>query len=109
VNKKIAPKWDKWYIYHQDRIEYYESQQAAIVAVNLIIISYKNGIWDRNKSHLNIGYDQGEMVDDELFARHYSANVLISTSISRMFRIDIYAKNKEDWILKYGSEFMVRS
>jgi hypothetical protein len=105
----VGTKWNKWYVHHQDRMEYYESQQAAIGAVNLIIPSYENGIWDRNESHLNIGYDQGEMVDDELFARHYSANVLIPASISRMFRIDIYAKNKEDWIFKYGSDLLQQS
>jgi hypothetical protein len=105
----VGKKWNKWYVHHQDRMEYYESQQAAILAVNLIIPSYENGIWDRNESHLYIGYDREEIVDNELFARHYSANVLIPASISQMFRIDIYAKNKEDWIFKYGSDLLQQS
>jgi hypothetical protein len=35
-----------WRINYRDRTECYESQQAAIVAVDLIISSCDSGIWD---------------------------------------------------------------
>jgi hypothetical protein len=63
----VSKTWNKWYTNHQSQIEYYESQQAAIVALSLIIPSYANGIWDRNESYLYIGYDSKEIVRPSLF------------------------------------------
>jgi hypothetical protein len=42
MSKKKDSKSKNWWISYQDRIEYYESQQVAIVAANLIISSYES-------------------------------------------------------------------
>ncbi|PSB44621.1 hypothetical protein [Chamaesiphon polymorphus] len=109
-------KIKNWRINYRDRKEYYESQQAALDAVDLIISSCESGIWDEN-SHLYLSYDsagrtlreRGETVDRDLLNSHYSNNVLFPTSFDDMFRIDLVAKNKEDWIFKYGSELLQQS
>jgi hypothetical protein len=109
MGKKIGSKSTSWYTYHQSHTEYYESQQAALVAVNLIISGYEKGIWERLDYYVYIGYEQEETVDRELFARHYSANVLTPASTARAFKIDIYDHNKEDWIFKCGSDLLQQS
>jgi hypothetical protein len=110
MGKKTKSKpanWDMyWYISHQGRTERYESQEAALVAVDLIIPSYENGIWDRDDYHILINYHGEETVDDELFVLHHLANVLTPGIMPQTFRVGIYAKNKEDWIFKYGSDLL---
>jgi hypothetical protein len=101
-------KIKNWRINYRDRKEYYESQQAALDAVDLIISSCESGIWDEN-SYLYLSYERGETVDRDLLNSHYSANVLVPTSFDDMFRIDLFAKNKEDWIFKYGSQLLQQS
>ncbi len=109
MGKGTDSKPTNWYVYHQDRIKYYKSQQAALVAVDLIIPNCENGIWDRDEYYISMGYEREEIVDNELFAHYYSANALRRDSTLRVFSIDIYVKNKEDWILKYGSSLLQQS
>jgi hypothetical protein len=108
MSKKKDSKSKNWWISYQDRIEYYESQQVAIVAANLIISSYESGIWCE-KSHFYLSHEEGETVDSDLFNSHYSANVLTPTSFKHMFTIDVFVKNKEDWIFKHGSDLLQQS
>ncbi len=109
MSKKKESKSNNWRLNYQDRISYYESQAAAIVAVNLILSSCESGIWCEN-SYLYLSYQKGETtVDRELFNSHYSIKVLVPTSFDDMFRIDIFVKNKEDWIFKYGSDLLQQS
>jgi hypothetical protein len=105
MGKKTKSKPANWYVSYQDNREYYESQQAVLVAVDLIISSCESGIWCEN-SYLFLGYLQEETVDSDLFSSHYSTNVLAPTSFDGMFRFDIFVKNKEDWIFKYGSDLL---
>jgi hypothetical protein len=108
MSNDTESKIKNWRINYRDRKEYYESQQAALDAVDLIISSCESGIWDEN-SNLYLSYDRGETVDRDLLNSHYSANVLIPTSFDDMFRIDLFAKNKEDWIFKHGSDLLQQS
>jgi hypothetical protein len=108
MSEEKDSKSTNWRINYQDRKEYYESQQAAIDAVDIIISSCESGIWDEN-SNLYLSYDRGETVDRDLLSTHYSNNVLVPTSFDDMFRIDLFAKNKESWIFKYGSELLQQS
>ena len=97
-----------WYISHQDRIEYYDSQQTALIAVDSILASYESGIWS-DKSYFLLGHQDRETVDPSLFAGRYSTSVLTKSTIGNMFTIDIYIKTKEDWIFKYGSDLLQQS
>jgi hypothetical protein len=97
-----------WHIDYKKQIKYYGSQQAALIALDLIISSYESGIWSGD-SHLYLWHQEGETVDRDLFDLYYSANVLIATSYEQMFRIDLFVKNKEDWIFKYGSDLLQQS
>ncbi|MCY7337776.1 MAG: hypothetical protein LH613_16445 [Chamaesiphon sp.] len=97
-----------WYISHQDRIEYYDSQQAALIAVDSILASYESGIWS-DKSYFFLGYQDRETVDTSLFDGRYSTGVFTRSKIGNMLTIDIYIKNKEDWIFKYGSDLLQQS
>ena len=108
MSEKQEPKSNNWRISYGDRKEYYESQQAALVAVDLIISSHESGIWNGD-SYLHLSYMQEETVDRDLLSSHYSTNVLISTNFNDIFRIDLFVKNKEDWIFKYGSDLLQRS
>ena len=108
MGKKTKSKPANWYVSYQDNREYYESQQAVLVAVDLIISSCESGIWCEN-SYLFLGHLQEETVDSDLLSSHYSTNVLVPTSFHGMFRIDLFAKNKEDWIFKYGSDLLQQS
>jgi hypothetical protein len=101
-------KCKSWHIDYEKQIKYYESQQAALIALDLIISSYESGIWSGN-SHLYLWHQEGEAVNRDLLDRHYSANVLIATSYEQMFRIELFVKNKEDWIFKYGSDLLQQS
>jgi hypothetical protein len=104
--KKVSTNW---YVHHQDRMEWYESQEAAIDAVDLLIASYENGIWNDRKSYLSLGHADGETVDSDLFNRRCYKNALTSSCISSIFNISIFIKNKEDWIFKYGSDLLKQS
>ena len=108
MSKKKELKCNNWRINYQDRQEYYEDQAAALIAVDLIISSCDSGIWD-GKSYLYLSYEQGEAVDRDLLNSHYSANVLLPTSFDDMFTIDLFVKNKEDWIFKHGSDLLQQS
>ena len=108
MSKKKESKSNNWRVSYQDRKEYYESQQAALVVVDLIISSCESGIWDEN-SYLYLSHERGETVDRDLLNSYYSTNVLIPTSFDDMFRIDLFVKNKEDWIFKYGSDLLQQS
>jgi hypothetical protein len=101
-------KYKNWHIDYEKQIKYYESQQAALIALDLIISSYESGIWSGD-SHLYLWHQEGETVDRDLLDRHYSANVLITTSYEQMFRIELFVKNKEDWIFKHGSDLLQQS
>ena len=105
--KKVSTNW---YVHHQDRMEWYESQEAAIDAVDLLVSSYENGIWNDRKSYLSLGHADGETVDSDLFNRRcYTNNALTSSCIGSIFNINIFIKNKEDWIFKYGSDLLQQS
>ena len=108
MSKKKESKSNNWRISYQDRKEYYESQAAAIIEVDLIISSCENGIWGEN-SYLYLSHERGEVVDRDLFNIHYSSNVLLPTSFDDMFRINLFVKNKEDWIFKHGSDLLQQS
>ena len=98
-----------WYVSHQDRTEYYDSQQAALLAVDSILAGYESGIWG-DKSYFFLGYQDRETVDMNLFEGRYSTIVLARPNlISGIFTIDIYAKKKEDWIFNYGSDLLQQS
>ena len=101
-------KIKSWRINYQDRIEYYESQAAAMVAADLIISSCESGTWGE-KSYLFLSREEGDAIDRDLLNSHYSANVLLPTSFEDMFTIDLFVKNKEDWIFKHGSDLLQRS
>ena len=105
-NKKVSTNW---YVHHQDQMEWYESQAAALDAVDLLVASYENGIWNDKKSYLSLGHADGVVVDSDLFKHRYSTNALTPTCVSSIFTIDIFIKNKEDWIFKYGSELLKQS
>lgn len=53
--------------------------------------------------------EQGVKVDNDLFNNRYSTKSLIPDSNGRGFRVDVYIKNKEDWIFKYGSDLIQQS
>jgi hypothetical protein len=108
MSNDTESKIKNWRINYRDRKEYYESQQAALDAVDLIISSCESGIWDEN-SNLYLSYDREEATDRDLLNSHYSANVLLSTGFDGMFRIDLFVKNKENWIFKYGSDLLQQS
>jgi hypothetical protein len=108
MSKKKDSKIKNWRINYQDQIEYYESQAAAIVAADLIISSCESGVWC-GKSYLFLSHEEGDAVDRDLLNSHYSANVLLPTSFDDMFTIDLFVKNKEDWIFKHGSDLLQRS
>ena len=104
--KKTKSKPANWIVYDRDHSERYESQQAALIAIDRTLVSYENGIWERDDYHILIRYEGEETVDDELFARHHLTNVLTPGILPQTLRIGIYAKNKEDWIFKYGSDLL---
>jgi hypothetical protein len=58
---------------------------------------------------LYLSHDREEATYRDLLNSHYSANVLLPTDFDGMFRIDLFVKNKEDWIFKYGSDLLQRS
>ncbi len=105
-NKKVSTNW---YVHHQDQMEWYESQEAALDAVDLFVASYENGIWNDRKSYLSLGHADGVAVDSDLFKHRYSPNALTPSCVSSIFNINIFIKNKEDWIFKYGSELLQQS
>ncbi len=104
--KKVSTNW---YIHHQDRMEWYESQSAVLDAADLSIASYEQGIWSDKQSYLSLGHADGEIVDSDLFKHRYSTNALKPTCIGSIFTIDLFIKTKEDWIIKYGSELLQQS
>jgi hypothetical protein len=108
MSKKKDSKIKNWRINYQDRIEYYESQAAAMVAVDLIISSCETGIWG-GKSYLFLSHEEGDAIDRDLLNSHYSTNVMLPTSFEDMFTIDLFVKNKEDWIFKHGSDLLQQS
>jgi hypothetical protein len=101
-------KSNSWRISYQNQIDYYESQQAALVAIDLIMSRYEGEIWHVD-SQLYLSHQQEETVDRDLFASRYSTRVMIATSYEYMFRIDLFVKNKEDWIFNYGSDLLQQS
>jgi hypothetical protein len=104
--KKVSTTW---YVHHQDQMEWYESQEAALDAVDLFIASYDNGIWNDRKSYLSLGHADGETVDSELFNRRSYTHAIIPSCVSSIFAIDIFIKTKENWISKYGSDLLQQS
>jgi hypothetical protein len=104
--KKLSTNW---YVHHQDRMEWYESQAAAIDAVDLFIASYEHGIWNDTTAYLSLGHADGETVDNDLFKHRDYASSLIRSEIGSIFTINIFTKTKEDWIFKYGSELLQQS
>ena len=80
MGKQTASKSTNWYVYHQKQIKYYESQQAALVAIGLIIPNCENGIWERSEYSISMGYEREEIVDNELLAHYYWANALTNRS-----------------------------
>jgi hypothetical protein len=54
MSKKKECESTNWRINYRDRKEYYESQQAALDAVDLIISSYESGI----RSRSNLKFDE---------------------------------------------------
>lgn len=108
MSKKKKSKSNNWRVSYRGRQEDYESQQAALVAVDLIISSCESGIWDEN-SYLYLSYERGKNVDRDLLNSHYSDKVLLPTSFDDMFCIDLFAKQKEDWIFKHGSGLLQQS
>jgi hypothetical protein len=101
--KKVSANW---YVHHQNQMEWYESQEAAIDAVDLFMSSYEDGIWSDEKSYFSLGHADGETVDSDLFNRRNYANALTRSCISSIFTIDIFTKTKENWIFKYGSDLL---
>lgn len=108
MSKKKDSKIKNWRVNYRDKIECYESLTAALVATDLIISSCESGIWSES-SYLYLSHNGEDAVDRDLLNSHYSANVLLPTSFEDMFRIDLFAKNKEDWIFKHGSDLLQRS
>ncbi|WP_309741986.1 hypothetical protein [Chamaesiphon sp. OTE_20_metabat_361] len=98
-----------WYVHHQNQMEWYPSQEAALDAVDLCVASYENGIWSDKNSYLSLGHADGVTVDNSLFRHRYSPNALTPSCVSSIFTIDIFIKNKEDWIFKYGSDLLQQS
>lgn len=101
--KKLSTNW---YVHHQERMEWYESQSAAIDAVDLFVASYDDGIWNDRTSYLSLGHADGETFDMGLFDCRGYTNSLIYSEIRSIFRINIYLKTKENWIFKYGSDLL---
>jgi hypothetical protein len=101
--KKLATNW---YVHHQGQMEWYESQSAAIDAVDLFLASYERGIWNDKTAYLSLGHADGETVDSNLFNFREYTNSLMSSEIASIFSINIFIKTKEDWILKYGSDLL---
>jgi hypothetical protein len=104
--KKVSTNW---YVHHQDQMEWYESQAAALDAVDLFVSSYENGIWSDKKAYLSLGHADGETVDSSLFKHRYSTNSLTRSCVDSIFHINIFVKKKEDWIFKHGSELLQQS
>jgi hypothetical protein len=101
-------KSNSWWVSYQNQIDYYESQQVALVAIDLIMSRCEGEIW-HGDSHLYLSHQQGETIDRDLFNSRYSTRVMIATSYEYMFRIDLFVKNKEDWIFNYGSDLLQQS
>jgi hypothetical protein len=99
----------QWYVYYQGQIAYYKSQEAALVATDLIIASCENGIWDWQESRIYLSQLESETINSNLFDRRYSNKALTPGSSTGKFVIDIYVKNKEDWIARHGSELLQES
>ena len=104
--KKVSANW---YVHHQNQMEWYESQEAAIDAVDLFMSGYENGIWSDKTSYFSLGHADGETVDSDLFKRRKYSNALTRSCISSIFTIDLFTKTKEDWIFKYGSDLLQQS
>jgi hypothetical protein len=104
--KKVSTNW---WVYYQGTGQWYESQKAALVAIDLIVTSCEHGIWDWQESRIYLDHEKGETVNTDLFARRYSNKALTPGSSKGNFIIDIYVKNKEDWIARYGSELLQES
>ena len=66
MSEKTASKSKSWSIYYQNSFEYYESQQAALAALDSIVASYDSGIWNDRDSYLTLNYEQGVTVDSDL-------------------------------------------
>jgi hypothetical protein len=101
--KKLSTNW---YVHHQGRMEWYESQSAAIDAVDLFVTSYEHGIWNDPTAYLSLGHADGESVDSELFKRRDYTNSIKRSEIGSIFSINIFIKTKENWIFKYGSDLL---
>lgn len=104
--KKVSANW---YVHHQNQMEWYESQEAAIDAVDLFMSGYEDGIWSDEKSYFSLGHADGETVDSDLFNRRKYTNALTRSCVSSIFTIDIFTKTKENWIFKYGSNLLQQS
>jgi hypothetical protein len=104
MSKKKVPT--NWWVYYQGTGQWYESQEAALVAIDLIITSCEHGIWDWQESRIYLDHEKGETVNTDLFDRRYSNKALTPGSSTGNFIINIYVKNKEDWIARYGSELL---
>ncbi len=55
-------KSNSWRISYQNQIDYYESQQAALVAVDLIMSRCEGEIW-HGDAHLYLSHQEGKTVD----------------------------------------------
>ena len=78
------------------------------MAIESILSSYENGVWDDRFPSIYLSCEQEEAIDRDLFDRYHYVNSLNSRS-GNTFTIDIFIKNKEDWIFKYGSDLLQQS
>jgi len=104
--KKVSTNW---YLHYRDSFEWYPSQQAALDAADPIVSTYESGIWSEDRPYFHLGCEPGETIDCDLFNSRFSAKSLVVASADRMFRVDIFVKNKEDWIFRYGSDLLKQS
>jgi hypothetical protein len=98
-------KTTNWRVHHHSHFKRYESQEAALLAIDAIVANYENGVWSERDPYIHLGYDPEEFIDRELFDRYGYTNSLDDGS-SNIFRIDIFTKKKEDWVFKYGSDLL---
>ena len=97
-----------WRVYHQSYSDRYESQQAALVAIESILSEYENDVYNERFPFIHLSCEQGETIDSDRTDRYHYVNSLNSRS-GNTFTIDVFIKNKEDWIFSYGSDLLQQS
>jgi hypothetical protein len=58
-------KTTNWRVHHQSHFKRYESQEAALLAIDSIVANYENGVWSERDPYIHLGYDPEELGSTE--------------------------------------------